>query len=142
MFEHPVEVENLREVGTLLELERANFVRFIFNGSWNSVTHREGIDRRLKEYEQTVAVAADEGINMADKMPVYQWDYIQSVFFTSTILTTIGMCHSNIAAQFPGQMIYYQSAPVLENAVNGHTSLPSFLPASLLSCPVIDGPSS
>ena len=142
MFEHPVEVENLREVGTLLELERANFVRFIFNGSWNSVTHREGIDRRLKEYEQTVAVAADEGINMADKMPVYQWDYIQSVFFTSTILTTIGMCHSNIAAQFPGQMLYYQSAPVLENAVNGHTSLPSFLPASLLSCPVIDGLSS
>ena len=93
VFEHPVEVENLREVGTLLELERANFVRFIFNGSWNSVTHREGIDRRLKEYEQTVAVAADEGINMADKMPVYQWDYIQSVFFTSTILTTIGVCH-------------------------------------------------
>lgn len=92
VFEHPVEVENLREVGTLLELERANFVRFIFNGSWNSVTHREGIDRRLKEYEQTVAVAADEGINMADKMPVYQWDYIQSVFFTSTILTTIGRC--------------------------------------------------
>ena len=113
-----MEVENLREVGTLLELERANFVRFIFNGSWNSVTHREGIDRRLKEYEQTVAVAADEGINMADKMPVYQWDYIQSVFFTSTILTTIGACHSR-AAQFPGQMLHYRSAPGLENAALG-----------------------
>ena len=41
-----MEVENLREVGTLLEFERANFVRFIFNGSWNSVTHRESIDRK------------------------------------------------------------------------------------------------
>ena len=46
VFEHPVEVENLKEVGTLLEFERANFVRFIFNGSWNSVTHRESIDRK------------------------------------------------------------------------------------------------
>ena len=41
-----MEVENLREVGSLLEFERANFVRFIFNGSWNSVTHRESIDRK------------------------------------------------------------------------------------------------
>ena len=54
----------------------------------------------MKEYEQTVAVAADEGINMADKMPVYQWDYIQSVFFTSTILTTIGRSRAVPATKF------------------------------------------
>ena len=46
VLEHPIEVENLDEVGKLLEFERANFVRFIFNGSWNSVTHRDSIDRK------------------------------------------------------------------------------------------------
>ena len=118
-LEHPLEIQMLDETRARLNAERDLFMRFVFNGSWNSVTHREGIDRRLKEYEQTVAVAADEGINMADKMPVYQWDYIQSVFFTSTILTTIGACHPLkkcsyfFAAQFPGQMLHYRSAPGL-----------------------------
>jgi hypothetical protein len=90
LFEHPIEVENLDVVRTTLLYERENFVRFIFNGSWNSVTHRESINHKLLDYEQTVAIAADEGLNLEDKSPVYQWDYIQSVFFTSTILTTIG----------------------------------------------------
>ncbi len=73
-----------------MTLERQNFVHFIFNGSWNSVLHRERIDEKLLEYEQTVAIAANEGIDLSNKEPVYQWSYIQAVFFTSTILTTIG----------------------------------------------------
>ena len=71
-------------------MERENFVRFIFNGSWNSVVHRENIDLKLLDYEQTVAVAATSGIDMQTKDVIYQWSYIQAVFFTSTILTTIG----------------------------------------------------
>ena len=51
-----MEVENLREVGTLLELERANFVRFIFNGSWNSVTHRDSIDRKARRRSDDLIV--------------------------------------------------------------------------------------
>ncbi len=47
-------------------------------------------DLKLLEYEQTVAVAAQEGIDMETKDVIYQWSYIQAVFFTSTILTTIG----------------------------------------------------
>ena len=43
MLEHPIEVENLDKVGKLLEFDRANFVWFIFNGSWNSVTHRDSM---------------------------------------------------------------------------------------------------
>ena len=46
--------------------------------------------QKLSEYEQTVAVAANEGIDLSNKEPIYQWSYIQAVFFTSTILTTIG----------------------------------------------------
>jgi hypothetical protein len=71
-------------------MERENFVRFIFNGSWNSVVHRENIDNKLLEYEQTVSIAAQEGIDLKTKECIYQWSYIQSVFFASTILTTIG----------------------------------------------------
>ena len=89
-LEHPLEVQTLEEIQSLVLIERENFVRFIFNGSWNSVAHRENIDMKLLEYEQTVAVAANEGIDMSIKEPVYQWSYIQAVFFTSTILTTIG----------------------------------------------------
>ena len=70
--------------------EREQFVRFIFNDSWNSVLHRENIDRKLLDYEQTVAGAANEGINLVTKTVEYKWTYIQAVFFASTILTTIG----------------------------------------------------
>ena len=89
-LEHPVEVETMEEIKELVLLERQNFVHFIFNGSWNSVVHRDRIDEKLLEYEQTVAVAANEGIDLSNKEPVYQWSYIQAVFFASTILTTIG----------------------------------------------------
>ena len=89
-LEHPVEEEKLVELQNLVIMERENFVRFIFNGSWNSVVHRENIDLKLLDYEQTVAVAATEGIDMETKDIIYKWTYIQAVFFTSTILTTIG----------------------------------------------------
>ena len=74
-------------------LERQNFVHFIFNGSWNSVIHRQNIDIKLLDYEQTVALGATSGIDMETKDVIYKWSYIQAVFFTSTILTTIGKSH-------------------------------------------------
>ena len=85
-----MEEEKLLELQSLVIMERENFVRFIFNGSWNSVVHRENIDLKLLDYEQTVAVAAESGIDMQTKDVIYKWSYIQAVFFTSTILTTIG----------------------------------------------------
>merc|ERR1712226_1088628 len=42
-----------------------------------------------------VAEVAGEGIDMETKDVIYKWSYIQAVFFTSTILTTIG--YGNIA---------------------------------------------
>jgi len=94
-LEHPVEEEKLLQLQKDVIEERQDFVRFIFNGSWNSVVHRENIDIKLLDYEQTVAVAATSGIEMATKDVIYKWSYIQAVFFTSTILTTIG--YGNIA---------------------------------------------
>ena len=85
-----MEEEKLLQLQKDVIEERQDFVRFIFNGSWNSVVHRENIDIKLLDYEQTVAVAATSGIEMATKDVIYKWSYIQAVFFTSTILTTIG----------------------------------------------------
>lgn len=51
------------------------------------------LDLALLDYEKTVAVAAGEGINMTSKMGTYKWTYVQSVFFTSTIITTVGYGH-------------------------------------------------
>ena len=89
-LEHPVEEDKLLDLQDRVLRERQNFVHFIFNGSWNSVVHRQNIDTKLLDYEQTVALGATSGIDMETKDVIYKWSYIQAVFFTSTILTTIG----------------------------------------------------
>jgi len=94
-LEHPVEEDKLLDLQDRVLRERQNFVHFIFNGSWNSVVHRQNIDTKLLDYEQTVALGATSGIDMETKDVIYKWSYIQAVFFTSTILTTIG--YGNIA---------------------------------------------
>ena len=48
------------------------------------------LDNSLLEYEKTVGVAASAGLEIATKEINYQWTYVQSVFFTSTIITTVG----------------------------------------------------
>ncbi len=55
--------------------------------------------QKLLEYEETVAVAATEGIDLSNKEPVYKWSYIQAIFFTSTILTTIGKLGRDISTE-------------------------------------------
>ena len=52
------------------------------------MVHR--VDEALLGYERTVAVAAGEGINMISKRAQYKWTYVQSIFFSSTIITTVG----------------------------------------------------
>lgn len=48
------------------------------------------IDEALLSYEKTVAVASEEGIDIGTKEVRYEWTYVQSVFFSSTIITTVG----------------------------------------------------
>lgn len=56
------------------------------------------VDDALLNYERTVAVAAGEGIDVINKNFFYKWTYIQSIFFASTIITTVGMCLSLLCA--------------------------------------------
>ena len=58
------------------------------------------LDSALLDYEKTVAVAAGEGINLTTKQCTYQWTYVQSVFFTSTIITTVGEFANSVEAKF------------------------------------------
>ena len=48
------------------------------------------LEDALSSYEKTVSVASIEGLDIATKEINYQWTYVQSVFFTSTIITTVG----------------------------------------------------
>ena len=75
-------------------------MNFILNGTWkNYVEPKKEIGDQLSDYELTVAQAAIGGIDMATKTPIFQWSYIQSVFFTSTILTTIGKWLTDLGCQ-------------------------------------------
>lgn len=53
------------------------------------------IDEALLSYEKTVAVASEEGVDVATKNVRYEWTYVQSVFFSSTIITTVGKTIDN-----------------------------------------------
>ena len=47
-------------------------------------------DTALLDYEINIGVAASEGLDIEKKEINYKWTYVQSVFFTSTIITTVG----------------------------------------------------
>ncbi len=63
------------------------------------------LDQALLSYERTLAVAAGEGINVTHKDELrYKWTYVQSVFFSSTIITTVG--YGNIAPVTTGGRVF------------------------------------
>ena len=99
-LEHPEEAQKLKILQNLTIIQRENFMNFILNGTWkNYVEPKKEIGDQLSDYELTVAQAAIGGIDMATKTPIFQWSYIQSVFFTSTILTTIGKWLTDLGCQ-------------------------------------------
>ena len=50
----------------------------------------EKLKDKLSKYETIIAKSAGEGIDMETKDFEYKWTYVQSIFFTSTIITTVG----------------------------------------------------
>ena len=59
--------------------------------------------QQLIDYENVLSECVIVGINPQDKNFTISWDFIQSVFFTTTILTTIG--YGNISpVTFPGRL--------------------------------------
>ena len=61
------------------------------------------VDELLGEYEEVVSEAVGAGISVVDQSFTESWDFVQSVFFSTTILTTIG--YGNISpVTFPGRV--------------------------------------
>ena len=61
------------------------------------------VEELLGEYEEVVSEAVGAGISLVDQTFTESWDFVQSVFFTTTILTTIG--YGNISpVTFPGRV--------------------------------------
>ena len=57
----------------------------------------------LSRYEMVVAKAGNAGVDIVNQEFNVSWNYLQSVFFSTTILTTIG--YGNIApVTFPGRL--------------------------------------
>ena len=57
----------------------------------------------LRDYEAVLAEAVNAGISAAHHNYTVSWDFVQSVFFTTTILTTIG--YGNISpVTFSGRL--------------------------------------
>ena len=48
------------------------------------------METALSEYETICSEASSAGVDIVSKEFSYNWDYIQSCFFSLTILTTIG----------------------------------------------------
>ena len=48
------------------------------------------LENALLSYEMTVSNCSSEGIDVSTKEIDYKWTYVSSVFFTSTVITTVG----------------------------------------------------
>ena len=57
------------------------------------------VDSALSSYELTCSSASSAGVDIVSKEFSYNWDYIQSCFFSLTILTTIGRNISTLTSQ-------------------------------------------
>lgn len=86
-LESPSELASLQSHHTLLMNERELFLQSAVNSSCDGM---ESLSLLLRDYEVVLAEAVNAGISAADHNYTVSWDYIQSVFFTTTILTTIG----------------------------------------------------
>ncbi len=49
------------------------------------------VEKLLSEYEVALSEVMIAGINIVTQNYTQNWDYLQSVFFSTTILTTIGL---------------------------------------------------
>ncbi|KAK7068829.1 hypothetical protein SK128_014910 [Halocaridina rubra] len=58
---------------------------------WVRFTNQTRVSSVLQGYEEALEEATKAGVSpLNPKQPHYQWNYIESVFFASTVITTIG----------------------------------------------------
>ncbi|EDV46046.1 TWiK family of potassium channels protein 7 [Drosophila erecta] len=106
-LERPAEVERLSHLKDIVKTNRERFLHTILN---NTEVHNldELLSFELAKYEAAVQQAAEGGLLIvADKdfpEPYERWSILQAVFFSSTVLTTIG--YGNIVPVTTGGRVF------------------------------------
>ncbi|KAH8375751.1 hypothetical protein KR200_002026 [Drosophila serrata] len=106
-LERPAEVERLSHLKDVVKTNRERFMDSVLN---NSEVHnlRELLSFELAKYEVAVQQAAEGGLLIVvDKdfpEPYERWSILQAVFFSSTVLTTIG--YGNIVPVTTGGRVF------------------------------------
>ncbi|XP_001965460.3 TWiK family of potassium channels protein 7 [Drosophila ananassae] len=106
-LERPAEVERLGHLKDVVKTQRERFMSTILN---NTEVHNlnELLAFELAKYEAAVQEAAEGGLLIvADKdfpEPYERWSILQAVFFSSTVLTTIG--YGNIVPVTTGGRVF------------------------------------
>ncbi|KAH8238210.1 hypothetical protein KR032_001218 [Drosophila birchii] len=106
-LERPAEVERLSHLKDVVKTHRERFMDTVLN---NTEVHnlRELLSFELAKYEAAVQQAAEGGLLIVvDKdfpEPYERWSILQAVFFSSTVLTTIG--YGNIVPVTTGGRVF------------------------------------
>ncbi|KAH8303350.1 hypothetical protein KR059_008701 [Drosophila kikkawai] len=106
-LERPAEVERLSYLKDVVKTHRERFMDTVLN---NTEVHnlRELLSFELAKYEAAVQQAAEGGLLIVvDKdfpEPYERWSILQAVFFSSTVLTTIG--YGNIVPVTTGGRVF------------------------------------
>ncbi|XP_017121473.1 TWiK family of potassium channels protein 7 [Drosophila elegans] len=106
-LERPAEVERLSHLKDVVKTHRERFMHTILN---NTDVHNLDVllSFELAKYEAAVQQAAEGGLLIvADKdfpEPYERWSILQAVFFSSTVLTTIG--YGNIVPVTTGGRVF------------------------------------
>ncbi|XP_017482857.1 PREDICTED: uncharacterized protein LOC108371760 [Rhagoletis zephyria] len=97
-LERPAELERLQYLKGVVKTHREKFITTILNNT-DVLNLDVLIAKELANYEVAVQEAAEGGLLIeADKdfpEPYERWSILQAVFFSSTVLTTIGKNQSN-----------------------------------------------
>ncbi|XP_004529768.1 TWiK family of potassium channels protein 7 [Ceratitis capitata] len=106
-LERPAELERLQYLKGVVKTHREKFITTILNNT-DVLNLNELIAKELAKYEVAVQEAAEGGLLIeADKdfpEPYERWSILQAVFFSSTVLTTIG--YGNIVPVTTGGRVF------------------------------------
>ncbi|CAL8114956.1 unnamed protein product [Orchesella dallaii] len=89
-LEYPVEIDKMTFYKKLLEDARSNFTKAVLSNSSSPDALNYTLTTALQKYEEIIDEVASEGMSVVTPEIKSDWDYIQSAFFASTVVTTIG----------------------------------------------------
>ena len=87
IIEQTTDEDRMRDHQAILIMQRKQLMDNLVNMTNIDMIR---LDRCLVEYEKSVSLATSAGIDVVTQTYQHNWDYLQSVFFATTILTTIG----------------------------------------------------